>query len=200
MKKRSLSTSETDISFYTVNKSLFILERQWIEECLPIIVQVKTDALKGNEFQALFYEFDHDNKKCTIQLVFTGESAYRPYRVSVRNRFLTFFYRSFNRCVYKRTSDVDSFIYYDVDLNYKDTRRHPWGGIQSIDYSGPTQNLTHGDKCNFGISIIGDRQAAECYAQTIRPKTSFLYPYDIMKHTLNTKRRITSLCYSTDIN
>ena len=78
---------------------------------------------------------------------------------------MTFFYRSYNRCVYKRTADIDSFMFYGVSLDsgilwfsdlFSSESEKPWEGIYSIDYSGRTQDLTHGDKCNFCI-LLNDR-------------------------------------------
>jgi len=130
------------------------LKSEWLKRCLPIIVQPKIDIENNNHLIKVMYEFftaiKDENKHelcCRLHVIYSSESSYNRSFAHKHNTVATFFYRSFNRMVHQRTSDINYLEYRGVDL--RPESKKPWRSIFTHDHAG-TQSWSQGNKRNIG--------------------------------------------------
>ena len=150
------------------------LLEKWVYRYMPLIVQTELDINAGFGLVAVFYNYVKEKNAMEFHYVFKvrlvdkfdmeGESAYSRSFRERPNRFMSFFYMTFNRIKYKRTADVDTLIYHGVpDLSYASLKARKkyffseqskatpqWSYIELVDYSGDSQSMRKGDKFNLG--------------------------------------------------
>jgi len=116
-----------------------------LRRCLPIFVVPEVDEVNGNGLCGVVVEPMLDRQQLGVYVVYQAESSY-SYRTPSRvNRVATFFYRTFNRMLYRRTADRD---YLWVKGVHDSGHAHlpPFRAISTTDYAG-RQTWSRGDAC-----------------------------------------------------
>ena len=129
------------------------VELDWLRRNLPVLVQPEIDIKAGHPFQCLFYKFrrEGDEVTCEISLVLEGEATWADFSGCCKswqprvNIAMTYCYRTWNRFVYERTADINSFIFTGVSFTNK---TKPWRSIWTADGSGP-QTFAHGTLSHY---------------------------------------------------